>query len=168
MASVHLRTSLLEKADMKTLSFHDLAAPRGAVVNKTPSSGVGFDILRLVTMAVLAGTAFALLLALTVLSLTVIAPPAHASGAPVTVIDTPVGNEGIGAVSGNQDAAPTQLADATPHAQAKPAQPPQVAVHEKVYESLDKSKPPVVLYALLALLAGILGYFVYTTVKGKS
>ena len=153
---------------MKTLSLHNLAAPRGAVENKTPSFGVAFDILRIVTMAVLAGTAFALLLALTVLSLTVIAPPAQASGAPVTVIDIPAGSDGIGAVSGNKDAAPTQLADATPHPQAKPAQPPQVAVHEKVYESLEKSKPPVVLYVVLALLAGFLGYFGYTMVKGKS
>lgn len=168
MASVHLRTSFLEKADMKTLSLNNLAAPRGAVENKAPSTGVVRDFVRVVVTAVLAGTVFALLLALTVLSLTVIAPPAQASGAPVTVIDIPTGSGGIGAVSGNKDAAATQLADATPHPQAKPAQPPQVAVHEQVYESLEKSKLPVVLYIVLALLAGLLGYFGYTIVKGKS
>jgi hypothetical protein len=168
MASVHLRTSLLEKVDMKTLSLHNLAAPTGAVENKTPSTRVAFDILRVVTMAVLAGTAFAMLLALTVLSLTVIAPPAQASGGPFTVIDVPAGSGGIGAVSGSEDAVPTQLADATPHPQAKPTQPPQVAVHEQAYESLKKPKLPVVLFVVLALLAGLLGYFGYTIVKGKS
>ena len=108
------------------------------------------------------------MLALTVLSLTVIAPPAQASGAPVTVIDVPAGNGGIGAVSADKDATPTQLADATPHAQAKAAQPAQAAVHEQVYESLEKPKLPVVLYVVLTLLAGLLGYFGYKAVKGKS
>ena len=169
MPDVHLRTSLLEKADMKTLSLHNLATPQGAVENKAPSTGIARDILRLVTMAVFAGTAFALLLALTVLSLTVIAPPAHASGSPVTVIDMPTDGGGIGvATSRNKDATPIQLADVTPQPQAKPTQPPQVAVHEQVYESLEKTKPPVVLYVVLALLTGLLGYFAYTVVKGKS
>jgi hypothetical protein len=81
----------------------------------------------------------------------------------------PTDGGGIGvAASGNKDAAPIQLADATPPPQAKPTQPPQVAVHEQVYESLEKTKPPVVLYVLLALLAGLLGYFGYRVVKGKS
>lgn len=169
MPNVHLRTFLMEKADMKTLSLHNLATPQGAVENKAPSTGIVPDILRVVTMAVFAGTAFALLLALTVLSLTVIAPPAHASGSPVTVIDMPTDGGGIGvATSGNDDATPIQLADATPQPKAKPTQPPQVAVHEQVYESLEKTKRPVVLYVVLALLAGLLGYFGYTVLKGKS
>ena len=153
---------------MKTLSLQNLATPQGVVENKAPSTGMARDILRVVTTAVFAGAAFALLLALTVLSLTVIAPPAHASGGPVTVIDMPKDGDGIGvAVSGNNDATPIQLGDATPQPQAKPAQPPQVALHEQVYESLEKTKPPVVLYVVLALGAGLLGYFGYRVVKGK-
>jgi hypothetical protein len=177
----------MEKADMKTLSLHNLATPQGAVENKALSTGIVRDIMRVVTMAVFAGTAFALLLAVTALSLTIIAPPAHASGSPVTVIDMPTDGGGIGvatsgnkidmptdgggigeATSGNEDATPMQLADATPQPQAKPTQPPQVAVHEQVYESREKTKPPVVLYVVLALLAGLLGYFGYTVLKGKS
>ena len=168
MPDVHLRTSLLEKADMKTLSLHNLATPHSAVENKALPTGIARDILRLVTMAVFAGTAFALLLALTVLSLTVIAPPAHASGSPITVIDMPTDGGGMGvAISENKDATPIQLTDATPQPQAKPTQPPQVAVHEQVYESLEKTKPPVVLYGVLALSAGLLGYLGYRVMKGK-
>ena len=153
---------------MKTLSLHNLATPQGAVETKAPSTGMARDILRVATMAVFAGTAFALLLALTVLSLTVIAPPAHASGSPVTVIDMPTDGGGIGvATSGNDDATPIQLAEATPQPQAKPTQPAQVTVHEQVYESLEKTKPPVVLYGVLALVAGLLGYLGYRVMKGK-
>lgn len=133
---------------------------------QAPTLSVARDIVRVVITAVLAGTVFAILLALTVLSLTVIAPPAQASGAPVTVTETPVngGASDTGAVT----VAPIRLAAAVTQPQAKPAQPPQVAAHEKVYESLEKPKPPVVLYIVFALLAGLLGYFGYTIVKGKS
>ena len=65
-------------------------------------------------------------------------------------------------------AAPIHLAAANPQPQAEAKQPPQVAVREKAYESLEKSKPPVALYIVLALLAVFLGYFGYTLVKGKS
>jgi hypothetical protein len=161
-----LAHALPGETEMKTLSLRNLATPLGAAETKTPSPGVARDILRMVTMAVLAGTAFALLLALTVLSLTVIAPPAQASGALVTVTETPVdgGGPGTGAVT----SAPIHLAAANPQTQAEAKQPPQVAVHEKTYESLEKSKPPVVLYIVLALLVGLLGYFGYTVAKGKS
>jgi len=166
MPTVHLRTLFLEKTEMKTLSLRNLATPPGAAKTNPPSPGVARDILRVVTMAVLAGTAFALLLALTVLSLTVIAPPAQASGALGTVTETPVngGGPGIGAVT----VAPIHLAAADPQLQAGAKQPPQVAVHEKAYESLEKSRPRVVIYIALALLAAFLGYFGYTAVKGKS
>jgi hypothetical protein len=81
----------------------------------------------------------------------------------------PTDGGGIGGgTSGNQDATPMQLADATPQPQAKPTQPPQVAMHEQVYESLEKKNPPVVLYVVLALAAGLLGYLGYRVVKGKS
>ena len=151
---------------MNTLSLRNLATPPGAAETKAPSPGIARDILRTVTMAVLAGTAFALLLALTVLSLTVIAPPAQASGTLVTVTETPVNGDGSGTDA--VTAAPIHLAAADPQPQAEAKQPPQVAVHEKVYESLEKSKFPLVFYIVLALVAAFLGYFGYTMAKGKS
>ena len=166
MPSVHLRTPFLEKTAMKTLSLRNLATPLGAADTKAPSPGVARDILRLVTMAVLAGTAFALLLALTVLSLTVIAPPAQASGTLVTVTETPV--NGGGPDTAADTAALIHLAAADPHPQAEAKQPPQVVVHAKTVESLEKSKPPVALYIVFALLAVFLGYFAFTLAKGKS
>jgi len=166
MPIVHLRTPFLEKTAMKTLSLLNLATPFGAAETKAPSPGVARDILRMVMMAVLAGTAFALLLALAVLSLTVIAPPAQASGTLATITETPV--NGGGSDAGAVTMEPIHLAAADPQPQAEAKQPPQVAVHEKTYESLEKWKPPVVLYLVLALLVGLLGYFGYTVAKGKS
>ena len=61
---------------MKTFSNRSLVGPQ------TPAFSMARDVVRIVITAVLVGTGFALLLALTVLSLTVIAPPAQASGAP--------------------------------------------------------------------------------------
>jgi Ca-activated chloride channel homolog len=55
---------------------------RSLVGPQSPAFAVARDVVRIVITAVLAGTGFALLLALTVLSLTVIAPPAQASSAP--------------------------------------------------------------------------------------
>ena len=166
MPTVHLRTPFLEKTEMKTLSLRNLAPPLGAPKTNPPSPGIARDILGMVTMAVLAGTAFALLLALTVLSLTVIAPPVQASGTLVTVTETPV--NGGGPDTAADTAAPIHLAAADPQPQAEAKQPPQVAAHEKVYESLQKSRPRVVIYIVLALLAAYLGYFGYTVAKGKS
>ena len=151
---------------MKTLSLRNLATPLGAANIKAPSPGIARDILRMITMAVLAGTAFALLLALTILSLTVIAPPAQASGTLVTVTETPV--NGGGSDPAGDTAAPIHLAAADPQPQAAAKQPPQVAMHANTVESLQKSKSSVVLYIVLALLATFLAYFGYTLAKGKS
>jgi Ca-activated chloride channel family protein len=63
--------------DMNIFSNRSLVGPQ------TPAFSMARDVVRIVITAVLAGTAFALLLALAVLSLTVIAPPAHASGTPM-------------------------------------------------------------------------------------
>jgi len=144
---------------MKIFSNRSLVGPQ------TPAFSMALDVARIVFTAVLAGTGFALLLALIVLSLTVIAPPAQASGAPVTVTETSVngGASDTGAVT----AAPIRLAAADTQPRAEPTQPPQVAAHEKVYESLEKPKPPVVLYIVFALLVGFLGYFGYILAKGK-
>ncbi|HEV7821016.1 MAG TPA: hypothetical protein VGO84_07530, partial [Burkholderiales bacterium] len=106
---------------MKTLSLRNLATPLGADEPRAPRPGIARDILRMVTMAVLAGTAFALLLALTVLSLTVIAPPAQASGTLVTVTETPVNGAGPGA--GAITAAPTHLVAADPQPKGEAKQP---------------------------------------------
>lgn len=62
---------------MKTFSNRSLVGPQMSAFS------MARDVVRIVITAVLAGTVLALLLALTVLSLTVIAPPAQASGAPV-------------------------------------------------------------------------------------
>jgi len=159
MASVQVALQLPGN-DMNVFPNRSLAGPQA------PAVSIARDVVRIVITAVLAGTAFAILLALTVLSLTVIAPPAQASGAPVIVTEAPVngGGSGTGAVT----AAPIRLAAADTQPRAEPRQPPQVAVHEKVYESLEKSKSRFVIYIVLALLAAALGYFGYTVAKGKS
>jgi Ca-activated chloride channel family protein len=68
---------------MKTNANYSLSVARA------PAFSMARDALRIVISAVLAGIGFALLLALVVLSLTVIAPPAQASGAPVLASSEP-------------------------------------------------------------------------------
>lgn len=121
------------------------------------------DIVRIVVAAALAGAGFAVLLALAVLSLTVIAPPAGASGAPAAVSAQP------DALAGATPAQPADTprsglvaeAAAAPAASAAPA--PAAATAVGTEPALDVPKLAA-LALLLALLAGAAVWFV----RGRS
>lgn len=154
---------------MKSFAIAVHGAPQGATETRAPAVSVARDVARIVAMAVLAGTAFALLLALSILSLTVIAPPAQASGGPVVVSEAPPAGPGptLKADKPVKQEAPIQLAAATPEPAAKAAAPVSVATHEAVYESLDRPSVPAALYVVLVLVAAFLAYFIYTVAKRK-
>ena len=148
---------------MKIFSNRSLVGPQA------PAFSMARDVVRIVIAAVLAGTGFALLLALAVLSLTVIAPPAQASGAPI--VTSSESNPGAGIDSekpGKVDAAPVLLAIARTATQAKPADPPLDSTHERAFESQHKPDTPVVLYLILALVAGFLAFFLDSLARRKS
>lgn len=147
---------------MKIFSNRSLVAPQ------TPAFSMARDVMRIVITAVLVGTGFALLLALTVLSLTVIAPPAHASGAPTLAASEP--GQGRGSVmqsSGKQDATPVHPAD---QPVGTPASLRRDSTHEGVFDSLPKTgtATSAALYLILALVAGFLVFFVYLLARRKS
>jgi len=140
------------------------------VGSQVPAFSMARDIVSIVLTAVLAGTGFALLLALTVLSLTVIAPPAQASGAPTLASSEPDPGRGSGTQApGNQDASSDHPAIQPAVASATAADLPQVLRHEGVYDSLPKTgtATPAVLYLLLALGAGFLAFFVYSLARRR-
>ena len=151
--------------DMNLFPNRSLAGPQA------PAVSMARDVIRIVITAVLAGTAFALLLAMTVLSLTVIAPPAQASGAPTLASSEPVqGRETEMGAREKQDAGPVHLAAQAVSASAAPVSLPLQSTHEAVFDSLPKSgmSSPALLYLLLALGAGFLGLFVYSLARRKS
>jgi hypothetical protein len=165
MASVQVALQPLGD-DMKIFTNHSLAGAQAPVVS------VARDVVRIVITAVLAGTAFAVLLALTVLSLTVIAPPAQASGGVVmTSADSGPGRGNEMQTPARPDVIALQAASpqgGTPVAAAT-ALPPD-STHEGVYNALPKTANgvPYVLYLLLALGAGFLAYFAYSLARRKS
>jgi len=149
---------------MKTIANRSLVGPQA------PDLSMARDVFRIVIAAVLAGTGFALLLALTVLSLTVIAPPAQASGAPSLASSEP--DQGRGSATqapGKQEASPGHPAIQPVVASVAAADLPQVPRHEAVYDSLPKtgSTTPAVLYLLLALGAGFLAFFAYSLARRR-
>ena len=137
---------------------------------QAPAVSMARDVIRIVITAVLAGTAFALLLALTVLSLTVIAPPAQASGAPTLASSEPVeGRRTEMEAPGKQDAGSVQLAaQAVSASAAAPVSLPQQSTHEADSRPKSGTSSPALLYLLLVLGAGFLGLFVYSLAKRKS
>jgi LPXTG-motif cell wall-anchored protein len=147
-------------------------ANRSLVGPQAPDLSMARDVLRIVITALLAGTGFALLLALTVLSLTVIAPPAQASGGPTLASSEPDQGRGGGMQTpGKQNATPVLAASqpaGTPA--AAPVNLPRASTHEGVFNSLPKtgSATPAVLYLLLALGAGFLAFFAYSLARRKS
>ena len=148
---------------MKIYSNRSFAGPQA------PAFSMARDVVRIVIAAVLAGTGFALLLGLTVLSLTVIAPPAQASGTPiVTSSESNPGAEIDSEKPGKVDAGRVLLAVAPTATQAKPAGPPLDSTHERVFESQHKPDTPVVLYLILALVAGFLAFFVHSLARRNS
>jgi len=151
--------------DMKIFLNRSLVGPQ------TQAISVARDVVRIVIAAVLAGTGFALLLALTVLSLSVIAPPAQASGSPAVASSEPDPGRGSAMeLPGKQDASADHPAIPSVVASAAAADLPQVPAHEAVFDSLPKTGTarPAVLYLLLALAAGFLAFFVYSLVRRKS
>ncbi len=131
------------------------------------------DIARMVFTAVVAGTAFAILLALAVLSLTVVAPPAHASGAPTVVTyestSTPDAHDGKTAAPSAQ-ATGQMVADATP-ASGKPHVLPATASQDMPREStfsklVNGFSPGLVL--ILALVSVLVAFFIYAVVRRKA
>jgi hypothetical protein len=164
MASVQVALQPLGD-DMKIFTNHSLAGAQAPVVS------VARDVVRIVIAAVLAGTAFAVLLALTVLSLTVIAPPAQASGGEVV---TSAGSGSGRAIEMQTPPAQTiALQSAGPQGVPPTAAPTAVSpesTHEGVYNSLPKdgTGTPVVLYLLLMLGAGFLAYFAYSLARRKA
>lgn len=147
---------------MNTFSNRSLVAPQ------TPAFSMARDVVRIVITAVLAGTGFALLLALAVLSLTVIAPPAQASGAPAMVSSEPeqmprAPSEKPGKQTSEQTRG-SLLGEAFA-AQALPADVPKGRSKERVFGSLPGLATPVGWSLILALLAGVLAFIVYVRRK---
>ena len=135
---------------------------------QAPAVSITRDVIRIVITAVLAGTAFALLLALTVLSLTVIAPPAQASGAPTLASSEPgEGRSTEMEAPGKQDAGSVQLAAQAVSASA-PVSLPQQLTLQADSRPQSATSSPALLYVLLALGAGLLALFVYSLAKRKS
>ncbi|HVY06239.1 MAG TPA: hypothetical protein VHB46_09705 [Burkholderiales bacterium] len=143
----------------------NLLASRSLAGSPEPTASIARDIGRIVVTAVVAGTAFALLLALTVLSLTVIAPPAQASGSPTVVTAVPANGTPEGAASlGAPEAPAVQIAAVTPAA-PKPTVPVQVAEHERLYDTMRADSKSLGLYVGLAALAGLLGFFMFRRMR---
>ena len=141
---------------------------RSLAGTQAPAVSITRDVIRIVITAVLAGTAFALLLALTVLSLTVIAPPAQASGAPTLASSEPgEGRSTEMEAPGKQDAGSVQLAAQAVSASAPVSLPQQLTLQADA-RPRSATSSPVLLYVLLALGAGLLALFVYLLAKRKS
>jgi LPXTG-motif cell wall-anchored protein len=148
----------------------NIIANRSLVGAQAPELSMARDVFRILITAVLAGTGFALLLALTVLSLTVIAPPAQASGGPTLVSSEPDPSRGTGMESpGKQDVTMVLAAGQPAGTPAvAPVNPPRDSTHEGVYESLPKTgtATSAVLYLLLALGA-VPAFFAYLLARRR-
>src|SRR3954462_5018705 len=147
-------THILTSGDnMNTLSNRNLVS--------VPRVSAARDIVRIVIAAVAAGTGFSLLMALAVLSLTVIAPPVQASGAPAL---TSSGSADMARVTEKQTeaasgttfiaeaAAASTVAAATASA---PTAAPAMRNGEAPAGSLPNLLKLAALALLLALLAGV-------------
>ncbi|MEO8136940.1 MAG: hypothetical protein ABI831_23550 [Betaproteobacteria bacterium] len=134
---------------------------------QVPDMTMARDVLRLVVTAVLAGTGFALLLALTVLSLTVISPPAAASGSPALASSGPgFADSSVASAPGGQIAA----ADSSlgiPAAAA--ASLPPVVTHPGVIDAPAKTggASSNLLWLVIALVAGVLAFSVASLARRK-
>ena len=143
---------------MEIFSNRSFAAPR------TPALSMARDVVRIVITAVLAGTGFAVLLALAILSLTVITPPAHASGTP------PLASSEPDQAAGPQTRRPGEQSGGSLQgevfaAQALPANVPQGRSDEGVSGSQPRMASVAGWSLILALLAGALGLIVYARRK---
>ncbi|HJP99218.1 MAG TPA: hypothetical protein VJ862_11695 [Rhodanobacteraceae bacterium] len=145
------RTILLRGGNMNTFSNPDLAAV-------APASAAR-DIVRIVIVAALAGTGFAILLALAVLSLTVIAPPAIASGGAAVVSSEPA--QGARATADTPlDRASANFIGEAVAAQPAPASVPLTRGEAAADDSVLGMPKLAVLALVLALLAGVAAFLV--------
>jgi hypothetical protein len=155
---------------MKIFVNRILAGSAGPINSAAAGSGIARDVARMVVTAIIAGTAFALLLALSVLSLTVIAPPAQASGAPTVESFEPLSPDAHGDKSARQlvaDATPVHPATESRAPQMLPTPQAQAAQQDSAIGALVKAVSPGVML-ILALVAGLLGFFVYSVVRRKA
>jgi ABC-type antimicrobial peptide transport system permease subunit len=169
---------------MKILANRNLAealgpaGPVSAIGSRAAGSDIMRDVARMVVTAVIAGTAFALLLALAVLSLTVVAPPAHASGAPTVVTyestSTPDAHDGKSAGQ-SAEATSHMVADASParttvdsgKPHVLPASASQDMPRESTFSKLVNGFSPG-LVLILALVSVLVAFFIYAVVRRKA
>jgi hypothetical protein len=138
--------------NMNTLSNRNLVS--------VPRVSVARDIVRLVIAAVLSGTGFAMLMALAVLSLTVIAPPVQASGAPAV---TSSASPDMAPATEDQSGAPVGTTFIGEAAAAQPPLPtaaPAIRSDEAAAGSLPSLPKLGALALVLALVAGVAVRFV--------
>jgi hypothetical protein len=146
---------LMPEANMNTLSNRNLVS--------VPRVSAARDIVRIVIAAVLAGTGFAMLMALVVLSLTVISPPAQASGAPAL---TSSGSADMARATEDRSEAP---AGTTFIAEAAAAQPLPTAVSAiRSDEAPAASLPSLPKLAALALVLALLVGAAVLVVRARS
>lgn len=148
-------THILTSGDnMNTLSNRNLVS--------VPRVSAARDIVRIVIAAVVAGTGFSVLMALTVLSLAVIAPPVQASGAPALTSSGSV--DMASAIENQREAAPAgtafigEAAAASTVAAATPSAPtaaPAMRNGEAPAGSSSSLPKLAALALVLALLAGM-------------
>ena len=117
------------------------------------------DIVRIVIVAALAGTGFAILLALAVLSLTVIAPPAIASGGAAMISSEPA--QGARATADQPlDRASAEFIGEAAAAQPAPASVPLTRIEAATDDSVLGMPNLAVLALVLAVLAGVAAFLV--------
>ena len=121
------------------------------------------DIVRIVIAAVLAGTGFSILMALAVLSLTVIAPPAQASGAPGI---TSSGSADVARATDNQPEAPTGTTFIGAAAAAQPLVTAAPAIPDK--QAPAQSLPGLLKWASVALGLVLLASAAVVIVRARS
>ena len=139
---------------MKSFANSSLVGPQA------PAFSMARDVVHIVITALLAGSGFAVLLALAVLSLTVIAPPAQASGAPVLESSEPAQTtRPPSAEQGAQSG--VSLQGEAFAAQVLPAKVPQGRSNEGVFGSQPGMAAASGWVLILALLAGAVGLIVH-------
>src|SRR4051812_7352635 len=156
----HIFTS---EANMNTLSNHNLVSVARVSAAR--------DIVRIVIAAVLAGTGFSVLMALAVLSLTVIAPPVQASGAPAL---TSSGSADIAPTTDKQSEAPAgttfigEAAAAQPLAAAAAQPLPTAAPAMQSGNAPAQSLPSMPMLMLVALALAVLAGVAVVIVRARS
>ncbi|MEO8005864.1 MAG: hypothetical protein ABI771_13205 [Betaproteobacteria bacterium] len=171
---------------MKILANRNLATALGSfgaasaapIGSPAAGSAIVRDVARMIVTAVIAGTAFALLLALAVLSLTVVAPPAHASGAPTVETyvstatpdahgDKPTDHSSQASSQMVADASSARAAADSSRSHVLPATASQDMPRESTFTSLVNGFSPG-LVLILALVAVLLAFFVYAVARRKA